>query len=85
MAFLSLPQIPRKSPYYKLPPPVKGVHTLGVCPSKPSSRERYYVVVFMNFLIRRPQMQDDCWGGNPQVPSPLRKHPREPPDALSDL
>jgi len=47
MAVLSPPQIPRKSPFYKLPFSVKGVHTLGVCPATAASRGIYYVAVFV--------------------------------------
>jgi hypothetical protein len=44
MAVLSPPQILRKSPFYKLPFSVKGVHTLGVCPQEPAACGIYYVV-----------------------------------------
>jgi hypothetical protein len=48
MGVLSPPQILRKSPFYKLPFSGKGVHTLGVCPAKASSRGIYYVVAYVN-------------------------------------
>jgi hypothetical protein len=43
MMLLSPLQILRKSPFSKLPFSGKGVHTLGVCPAKASSRGIYYV------------------------------------------
>jgi hypothetical protein len=49
MAVLSPPQILRKSPFYKLPFSVKGVHTLGVCPAKASPRGIYYVAKLNKF------------------------------------